>query len=349
MLKKNKFLIIFSLLMLTSFLTVRLLVQQGEFKYIKAESDYQCQSLDAPYGSEDLFADYDTGQLYISASPRHLQDSFTQGGNIYILNMNDANPKIGVLLTDFDKKFRPIGISLITLENGTKRLFAINRPQAGTSTVEIFDIVDGKLQHIKSISGLSGSLNSITAINGEKFYATEDGTSRGFGAMLNGTFKLKYSEVIYYNGNKATIAADGFVFANGIEMSQDGTQVFVTDTVNRTLVTLDRDINTNALTKTGVIYIDAGGDNIRRNQDGSFSIAGHPKNLSSLLYIQGKKKTSPSIVYHATPPTNTKGGELRVVYLEDGSTLSGSSTAVRYNNKMFISSVIQNKILSCTK
>lgn len=348
--KKNSLWFVFAGLVLLSFFTVRLFIQQGEFQTIKPQSDYACKAIDAPYGPEDMFADYDTGMLYISASARHdAKTRFATDGGIYTLDMNDETAEILPLKVNLGHRFRPHGISLIALEDGTKRLFIISHPTKNKSNVEIFDVVKGQLQHVKTIESLSGNLNSIVAIDGERFYATQDGSAKGISSTVNGVFGLEYAEIIYYDGQKPSVAADGFVYANGIEISADGKQLYLTDMIERTLIFFDRNVETNALTKTGNLYMDAGVDNIRRNQDGSFFIGGHPKMFSTLFYMMGMKDVAPSVVFHAVPPTDGKGGALSVVYLNDGSQFSGASGAVQYKNKMYVAAVSDNHLLSCVK
>lgn len=347
--KKNIGWFIFAAILLLSFFTVRLFIQQGEFQTIAAQSDYNCKALESPYGPEDMFVDYDTGLLYISATPRGDQDKDGNAkGNIFTLDMNDANATIQTTGIDFGKSFKPHGISLIKLADGSKRLFAISHPEETTSVVEVFDVAGRQLTHLKTIDGLTGGLNSITAIDGERFYATQDGSQRGVSSLINAVFGLEYGEVIFYDGTKSIVASDGFSYANGLELSDDGTQLFVADTLNRVLVFFDRDVETNLLTKTGDLYMDAGVDNIRRIEDGTFYIGGHPKMFSSFFFMGGRTEIAPSVVFHAIPPKDGKGGELRVVYLEDGQLMSATSGAVKYKDKMFVASIVDNHILSCT-
>ena len=110
--RKNYLWYVFAGLVLFSFLTVRLFIQQGEFQTIGEQSEYQCQPIAAPWGPEDIVADYDTGLLYISASAR--QDGaarFNTRGNIHVLDMNGANEQIQLVSGDFIGKFRPHGMS----------------------------------------------------------------------------------------------------------------------------------------------------------------------------------------------------------------------------------------------
>lgn len=346
--KKNIGWFILVALILISFFTVRLFIQQGEFQTIIAKSDYNCKAIAAPYGSEDMMVDYETGLLYISSAARPKLDRYAVRGNIHVLDMNDDAAVITVASQDYDAKFRPHGISLIKLENGNKRLFAVSHPADGKSVVEVFDVDGAQLTHVKTVTGLPDGLNSIVAIDGERFYTTQDGHTRGMSALINGIIGLEYAEVIYYDGKTAHVAADGFAYSNGIEMSDDGKQVFVADTLNRTLAFFNRDIETNTLTKTGDLYMNAGVDNIRRNQDGTFYIGGHPKMFSSFFYMGGRKDIAPSVVFHAVPPKDGKEGELHVVYLEEGELMSATSGAVKYNDKMFVASIVEDHILSCT-
>lgn len=346
--KKNILWFIFALLVATSFFIVRLFIQQGEFQTIAAQSDYQCTRMQTAYGPEDVFADYQTGLLYISASARHdAENRYNMRGDIYVLNMNDEAAGIKLASVDMQGKFRPHGISLIKLESGAKRLFAISHPAAGESQVEVFNVVQGKLTHLNTITGLTGGLNSIVALDGERFYATQDGSTKGISSLVNGVLNLKYSEVIYYDGTTSKVVADGFAYANGIELSSDGKTLYVSDTLDRTLTFFDRDLTNNELTQSGSLYLDAGGDNIRRNRDGNFFIAGHPKMFSSFFYLMGLTDMAPTAIFNAIPPKDGQGGELRMIHLEEGGLMSAASGAVKYRDKMYVASVVDPFILSC--
>lgn len=348
--KKRIYIGLFVVLLLVSFFTVRLFVQQGQFQSIVAQSNYQCQPLKAPFGPEDLVADYDSGMLYISASPRHNQkNKWKMRGDIYSMDMTGESTKMSLISDGFATNFRPHGINLLTKADDSKMLFAINHPNKGVTTVEVFNTNSKQLEHIKTFNNVPDGLNSIVVIDENRFYATQDGHTRGISGFINAVLGLKYSEVIYYDGEKSNVVADGFVYANGIEMSADGNEVYVTDTLERTLNIYKRDKASNALTKTGDIYLGAGGDNIRRNEDGSFIIAGHPKMFSTFFHMMGLRDLAPSVVFKATPPQNGQGGELRVEHLEEGKTLSASSGAVQYKNKMFVGTVVENRMLYCVK
>lgn len=346
--KKNIGWFILAFIILLSFFTVRIFISQGEFKTIVAQSRYDCKAVAAPFGPEDMIADYETGLLYISASARPIDGRYAIRGNIHVLDMNSDDMIMSSVTNDFTPKFRPHGISFIKLEDGSKRLFAISHPSEGESRVEIFDVAGKSLSHVKTIEGLTGGLNSLVAIDGERFYTTQDGQFRGISPVVNGVLGLNYGEIIYYDGQESHVVAEGFAYANGIEMSSDGKTLYAADTLGRTLSFYTRDLKSNLLVKSGDLYMDAGIDNIRRNEDGTFLIGGHPKMFSSLFYMAGRKKIAPSVVFHAIPPKDGTGGELHAVYLEEGELMSATSGAVQYKNKMFVASIVGNKILSCT-
>lgn len=70
---------------------------------------------------------------------------------------------------------------------------------------------------------LNCSLNDIVAVGPEHFYATNDHYFvdpylRSWELYLG----LSWSYVVYYSPNEVKVVADGFDFANGINISPDG-------------------------------------------------------------------------------------------------------------------------------
>lgn len=70
---------------------------------------------------------------------------------------------------------------------------------------------------------LNCSLNDIVAVGPEHFYATNDhyfvDPYLSYWELYLG---LSWSYVVYYSPNEVKVVADGFDFANGINISPDG-------------------------------------------------------------------------------------------------------------------------------
>src|SRR5690606_28881387 len=128
--------------------------------------------------------------------------------------------------------FRPHGISLHIAADGSRRLFAVNHPAAGSEAVEIFDIAeDGMLTHSRSVTDpLFVSLNDVVAVGPESFYATNDHASKnGLHQLFSNLLLLRNTNVIYFDGASGRVAADKFGLANGINASPDGRRIYIAD------------------------------------------------------------------------------------------------------------------------
>ena len=151
--------------------------------------------------------------------------------------------------------------------------------------------------------------------------------------------------VCYFYGGKASIVADGFLYANGININQDGKKLFVAATTGKKIKVFDRDIASGKLTENSEIAVN-GADNIELDESGDLWIGCHPKLLAFLAHSKDHSKLSPSeiikISFENEKPT------VESIYLNEGSSLSGSSVGAVWRNKMLIGSVFGDKVLLCS-
>ena len=67
-------------------------------------------------------------------------------------------------------------------------------------------------------------INDVVATSSNTFYGSND--CKYFQTPLRWKYEsylqTRFGEVIYYNGEKAEVAATGFVLPNGVNMSPDG-------------------------------------------------------------------------------------------------------------------------------
>ena len=83
-----------------------------------------------------------------------------------------------------------------------------------------------------------------------------------------------------------------------------------------------------------------GGDNITKYKN-KFIVAAH---LNTFAFLRHQKKStnhSPSVIYQFDP----KSGEKEVLFSDDGKLISAASTAIRYDDYLYISQIFDNFIL----
>lgn len=336
--------IITILLLLIILFILRTVWNSGFFTTIEPHFEGNVTEIKGFNGAEDITIDIQTGLALVSSSSF---DENAPNGTIYLLNLKDNEPK-PVSLTDALplKDFHPHGISLYKSAEGDKQLFVVNHTKAGAS-VEIFQFTDSSLIHKETMKNdLFISPNDIVGVGERQFYLTNDhDEKKSWWRSKKDLLQVPMGNVCYYDGNKASIVADGFLYANGINVNKDGKRLFVAATTGRKIVVFDRDIVSGKLTEHSEIAVN-GADNIELDESGDLWVGCHPKLLAFLAHAKDHSKLSPSEIIKISFENHKPVVES--VYLNDGTPLSGSSVGAVWRNKLLIGSVYGDKVLICS-
>lgn len=304
-----------------------------------------CSRVDVHPGTEDVTIDPATNIAYVSAYDRRAvaTDDSVEGG-IYAFSLDGA-PTAQLVSTDAPDGFRPHGISLWTDADGTKRLFAISHPADGSQVVEIFDVTEDGLTHVKGVSfDEMYSPNDVAAVGREAFYATNDrGYREGILATLEAYLALSFSGAVYWDGAEGRTVVMGLTYANGINVSADGDQVYIAEFLGREVNVYDRDANTGDLTLVREIDVDTGADNIEIGGDGSLYVGAHPAVFDFLAHAADASEVAPSQVIRVDPET----GETEDVFVATDGTISGSSVGAVHDGKLVVGAVFDGHVLVC--
>lgn len=317
----------------------------GQFVSLETVLADRCESIEVAPGPEDIEIDHETGIAYIAATNRRIVDRHPRGA-IFMLDLNDPNSMPVEILGQDPADFYSHGISLWRGPEGNLRLFAINHPEAGEA-VEIFDVeADGRLIHTETIKAPEMlALNDLVAVGPRQFYATNDQKYKeGIGAALELFLGLPLGELIYFDGEQADTVASGFAFANGVNTSLDGDQVYVTETIGRKLAIFDRDKASGALDKRKNYGLGTGADNIDVARDGAIYIGAHPKLLAFTQHASDAETVSPSQVVKFDPVT----GDYESVYVSQDGELNGSATGAFWNDTLLVGGVFDSHIARCS-
>jgi len=337
----KRFLVILSLVI--GFYVLKTLYQAGQFKSItntnKGEVAWVYTNM---YGPEDMQVDRATGNLFISATNRRapLVDSPENG--IYILNLeSDDNPRM--LDNDFQGSFHPHGLSLFR-EDSILYLFAVNHNAQG-DFVESFIYQNDMLKHQKSYSYEEMCCpNDVVAIAKDKFYVTNDhGAKKGFMRVIEEYFRIPYASLFYYNGESFSEVAGPFLYANGVNVSNDGKFLYLTTTIGASLIVFER-VSDGSLIERTITDLATGVDNIDVDENGNLWIGAHPKLLSFVKHAKDSSNMSPSQILKLIPDDNNEF-EVEEFYMNDGVELSGSSVVVPYGGHIYIGGVFDRKLL----
>ena len=318
----------------------------GEFKDIVPHSPGPGQQVPGLLGSEDITIDPETGLAFISSVDfRALsQGGALPRGAIYTYDLNSEASHLKKAHDDLPFEFQPHGLGLQVSGDGRRTLMVVNHRPSG-HYVEIFDEVDRRLIHRRSVKGdLMHSPNDVIPLGPDRFYVTNDhGSTSNLGRNIEDYLGLSRAYVLYYDGTKFQVAAQGLGYANGINLSPDGRRVYVAQTRGRKLSVYLRGQD-DGLTLETEIDLGTGVDNIELDDQGRLLIGAHPKMLTFIRYAKDQAQPSPSQILRITPGPN---GDYQVeeIYLGDGRELSGSSVGAVWNGRLLIGSVFDDRFL----
>ncbi len=330
---------------------LRVLWIAGVFRRIHPHVAGTCHLVGGPIGPEDITIHPRTGVAYVSASDRRAIGSgrLVPGALwAYDLNAPDAVP---VNLTPrADARFQPHGVSLWVGPDGRDALFVVNHPVDGDTpashAVEIFDLTDGGLLHRATLTDpLLVMPNDLVAVGLDRFYVTNT-HAHPPGALqtLETYLQLAGAQVVFYGPGGFRPAITDLLFPNGINVSPDGTTLYVASTTGSSVRVYARDPGSEALAFRRSIPLGSGPDNVEVDTDGTLWIAAHPKLLRVDAHRDDPATPSPSQVLRVVPAT----AAVEEVYLDDGNTFSGSSVAAVRGNRLLIGAIYDEGFLDCT-
>lgn len=323
-----------------------LLVPAGFFKSIHPHFDgKQVVIYTAAYGTEDLAVDRTNGLLFISSTNRRIKEPDTALGNgLYLLDLDKEDAQPYLLNTDFPDELFLHGISLFR-ENSSTYIYAVNHRKDG-DYIELFKYSNDSLLIQNSFSDpLMVSPNDVVGVSTSEFYITNDHTSKDGSQDTKEDFlRFNNRNLVHYKDGKYTEAASGLAMPNGINVSNDGKLLYTTTTLGQEFITYDRDTNTGELKEISRQDLGSGLDNIDIDTDGNIWIGSHPKMLTFLGHAGDVNNLSPSQVFKLSPKSNIGEYQVEEVYLDDGTTISASSVAVRYKDDLLIGAVFDKKV-----
>ncbi|KAM3873664.1 serum paraoxonase/arylesterase 2-like [Diretmus argenteus] len=301
-------------------------------------------------GAEDLTILRD-GLAIISTGLKYpgLPSFSDDPGKIYILDLLDPTPrpvelqiKGGLDLGSFN----PHGISVyIDDADDSIYLFVVNHPKH-ESKVEIFQLVEeNTIVHQKTITHeLLHSVNDIVAVGVESFYATNDHSfPNEVLHLLLVLVGLPWCNVVYYSPEEVRVVANGFVSANGINMSPDKRYVYVSDIPDHEIEVFER-LEGEHLVHVKSVAVGSLCDNIEVDREtGDLWLGCHPNGMK-LMKNDSEDPPGSEVIriqnIHAEQPVVTQ------VYADNGSVIMGSSVAARYGRKLLIGTVY-HRALCC--
>ncbi|MEQ9304381.1 MAG: hypothetical protein RJQ14_10755 [Marinoscillum sp.] len=296
-------------------------------------------------GAEDIAISRQDSFLIISSDDRgaHLNGRKPSGG-LYFVDLTSDPLQPRLLTSRFEKPFFPHGISMIEMDHGVFRIFAISH-YLKSHSIEVFDLIEDSLTHIRTIEDPALiSPNDLVALDGTRFYVTNDHQyPTGWLRKVEDYAGLALSDVRYYDGNKFTKVADNIAYANGINYDFERKLLFVASP-RGFLVKVFRVEESRNLTHIEDIDAGTGVDNIEFDAEGKLWIGCHPNLMHFSGYMAGKSPVAPSEIV-IIDYRGAGDFDLQSIFLDDGSTISASTVAVPFGSRVFIGSVMDEEVI----
>ena len=296
-------------------------------------------------GVEDMQISYaDDFMLFSSDDRASRRDGNPKQGHLYYLDLTKPSFEPLPLTTNLKIPFFPHGISMVRTAEHAYRVYAVNHVD-GRHSIEVFDLHQNRLTHIQTLKDTSMiSPNDIVALDGERFYFTNDhGYTQGLGKLGEEYLGWAASNVVYYDGQGYREVADGIAYANGINLDRERSLLFVASP--RDFLVKVYEVTANgALEFIEDVACGTGGDNIEFAPDGKLWIGCHPSLLAFSAYAKGNAPIAPSEII--TIYFKGKGDYIiESVFLDDGNHMSAATVATVYNDFIFVGNVMDDHFL----
>ncbi|MBL1431073.1 MAG: SMP-30/gluconolactonase/LRE family protein [Robiginitomaculum sp.] len=331
-------------LVIGSFFWWRTMLWTGQLRGVQAHFDGSCEVVTGIVGAEDLVIDRENRLVYISSHDRRNPKA---QGSLWQMPVDDPAAATMLKLPDLGENlFAPHGLDLFIDNEGVRHLFVIDHGSNPKELIHKFIVQDGQLVLQKTFSNSEFySPNDIAAVGPKQFYITNDSRTKtgSIAATIEAVFRKKSGNVVWYDGQQATEVASGFSYANGVAVSKDKQQLYVSATIGQSLSVYNRDTTNGTLEQIDEIALGSGLDNIDIAADGSLWIGSHPRLLDFSAHAKDPAKLSPSQVFRVNIDKKT----VKEVYLAADGLLNASSVAASIDDIIFIGGVFDEAILVC--
>ena len=280
-------------------------------------------------GPEDILVDTITAQSRLLISCDERREGVIKG-SIWMYDFNSkASKELQLIFPSSDYSFHPHGMSILS-KNGKSYLFVINHISKKQEEIIRFRLYADSLVHEKSFKeGFIGYANDLYAVDVDEVYYSD--------------YKMFGGSLVHVSGNTYTQLIKHLKMPNGVHVinNSNSMSVYVSTTLGNKIYQCKKGKDCK-WEKTKIAKI-KGGDNFELYND-SLLVTSHSRVLKFMKHEKNSEKISPSIVYLVHPET----GEKRVVFSDDGSIISATSTGVIYNGKLYLGQVFEPFVLECT-
>ncbi|MCU0598723.1 MAG: SMP-30/gluconolactonase/LRE family protein [Desulfobacterales bacterium] len=311
---------------------------------IPSEESFACRRVRVADGPEDFALDTWHGPPRLLVSSHDRRHPETSGG-IYFLEID--TDKTGELKRTGEPPlitaFKPHGVDIRHSGNQTLLYVIIHDPRGrmerSENAVAIYSVEDDSLRFIQLLEDKEclWSPNDLSVMSSGEIYLTND-----YKTKFNLYFRTSGSEISYFNPSTRTwsVVADDIAFANGILAEKE--RVYVTTTLGEEILEYPRNPD-GTLGKEKKIIRVKGPDNLTR-QGQYLLTAAHFDDLAFMRHSKDPAVPSPSVVLRIYPEQRSRA----TVFVDNGELISAASTAMVYQDKLYISQVFDPYIVICS-
>jgi arylesterase/paraoxonase len=301
-----------------------------------ADSQSEGKRIEVGPGPEDMVLDtLHTPRLLISCSAR--REEYKPYGEIESLDLLSMERKILTRYNEPDSiLFHPHGIFL-----DKELLYVISHErEPDIHPILIYRVRGDSLEFLERITaGLMNSPNALVTGQAGEIYLVNDSGKRG--SIWEKALKLKRANVVMLKKDSLDLWSSQYMaidlgYPAGI--NRIGNQLYVGDAILNQIHVYQ--ISKNGLKPLPPIKGLKGNDNLRI-KDGKILTCGHIKPFRFIGHAKNPEKLSPVEVFLVDPNT----GESKSIFKTDGSQISGASTAIIFEDKLYISQVFEPYML----
>lgn len=302
-----------------------------------------CRAVPLPGSGEDIQVDHQRSLAYVSVFDRLgiAKGEPVEPGMVMRLDLNADSLQPEPALQG-GPELRPHGLSLFIEPSGQRTLFVINHPEDrenGAEAIERFiETAPGVFSHAESFaSPLITRANDMVAVGPRAFYVAQD-VDRTSGETL--------TELVYFDGETFSVAADDIQSGGGINVSADNGTLYIAETGGKQIRVAARDAD-GSIRTLKTIELESSPDNIDVARDGSLWVGAHANVIAlAMHFIVGSD--APSQVLRVEPEADDA---VEVIYMNKGTQISAGSAGVPYDDGsgLLIGSITARKILACDR
>lgn len=315
----------------------------------ESNKQFESQKITVGYGPEDMAIDTTTGvsRMIVSCTNRRVKNEV---GGFYQIDL-DGHSSSPMTIIPKDLQIFPHGIDIALIDD-VPYLYAISHQDVENDTEhKIFRfIISGDTlwqdeDFILEDTILTGP-NDIDVLDDGSFYVSNPMPSNKSYESAKAILGFKDGTVIHYdgNGNWDPVLKD-MCYPNGVWVNEKARQLVVANggcqTVERYQIENGKVIES-SMVSTGQNNIDIPvGDNLLMDNYGTLWIAAHPCPTKFVKHIKKSENKSPMQIFAIDPSTM----KTQLVVQNNGELISAASTAIRIDDRLYISQVFDPFVL----